>query len=89
MTQLMPLPLTDSCFIRLVLPFWYRLTWVVPEKGPLNGCAFVCVCDSNHSSNISVKGRGTFEGIYFGVPVVNMLNVICKGSHVAMITDNP
>ena len=25
---------------RLVLPFRYRLTWVVPEKGPLN----VCVC---------------------------------------------
>jgi len=22
----------------LVLPFWYRLTRVVPEKGPLNGC---------------------------------------------------
>ena len=22
---------------RLVLPFWYRLTQVVPEKGPLNG----------------------------------------------------
>jgi len=28
----------------LVLPFWYRLTWVVPEKGPLNGCVCVCVC---------------------------------------------
>jgi len=28
---------------RLVLPFWYRLTWIVPEKGPLNGC--VCVCN--------------------------------------------
>ena len=27
---------------RLVLPFWYWLTWVVPEKGPLNGR--VCVC---------------------------------------------
>jgi len=26
---------------RLFLPFWYLLTWVVPEKGPLNGC--VCV----------------------------------------------
>ena len=26
---------------RLVLPFWYRPTRVVPEKGPLNGC--VCV----------------------------------------------
>ena len=24
----------------LVLPFWYRLTWVVPEKGLLNGCVF-------------------------------------------------
>jgi len=20
----------------LVLPFWYRLTWVVPDKGPIN-----------------------------------------------------
>ena len=31
---------------RLVLPFWYRLTWVVPEKWPLNGCVYVraCVC---------------------------------------------
>jgi len=25
---------------RLVLPLWYRLTWVVPDKGLLN----VCVC---------------------------------------------
>ena len=25
---------------RLVLPFWYRLTWVVPDKGPLNGYVF-------------------------------------------------
>jgi len=25
---------------RLVLPFWYRLTWVVADKGLLNGCVF-------------------------------------------------
>ena len=25
---------------RLVLPFWYRLTRVVLDKGPLNGCVF-------------------------------------------------
>ena len=25
---------------RLVLPFWYRLTRVVPVKGPLNGCVY-------------------------------------------------
>ena len=24
--------------IQIGLPFWYRLTWTVPDKGPLNGC---------------------------------------------------
>jgi len=45
MVQLMPLPLTVSCFskIQIGLPFWYWLGWVVPEKGLLNGC--VCVTD--------------------------------------------
>jgi len=45
MAQLMPLPLTFSCFskIQIGLPFWYRLTRVVLEKGPLNGCVCVCV----------------------------------------------
>jgi len=40
----MPLPLTVSCFskIQIGLPFWYRLTRVVLDKGQLNGC--VCVC---------------------------------------------
>ena len=44
MSQLMPLPLTVSCFskIQIGFTFWYWLTWVVPEKRPLNGC--VCVC---------------------------------------------
>jgi len=44
MAQLMPLQLTVCCFseIQLGLPFCYRLTRVVLEKGPLNGC--VCVC---------------------------------------------
>jgi len=27
--------------IQIGLPFWYRLTRVVPEKGPLNGCVSV------------------------------------------------
>ena len=40
MAQLMPLSLA-SVKSRLVLPFWYRLTRLVPDKGPLNGC--VCV----------------------------------------------
>jgi len=49
----------------LVLPFWYRLTWVVPEKGPLNGC--VCSCDEKKQSAASVndivpkRGRDEFD----------------------------
>jgi len=43
MAQLMSLPLTVSCFskVQIGLPFWYRLTRVVVDKGPLNAC--VCV----------------------------------------------
>ena len=37
---------------RLVVPFWYRLTWVVPEKGPLNAC--VCVCSYKPSKALTV-----------------------------------
>ena len=35
MVQLMPLPLTVSCFskIQIGFTFWYRLTRVVPEEG--------------------------------------------------------
>jgi len=41
MAQLMPLPLTVSCFSKIqigftILPFLYRLNRVVLEKGPLN-----------------------------------------------------
>ena len=35
---------------RLVLPFWYRLTRAVPDKGPLNGCVYVVMwwfCNRN------------------------------------------
>jgi len=47
MAQLMPLPLTVSCFSKIQIVFTflvYRLARVVPEKGPLNGCVRVCVC---------------------------------------------
>ena len=44
MAQLMPLPLTVcSVKSRLVLPFWYQLTQVVGDKGPLSARAFVYV----------------------------------------------
>ena len=45
MVQLMPLPLAVSCFIKIQIgfAFWYWLTRVVQDKGPLNGCVCVCV----------------------------------------------
>jgi len=45
MAQLMPLPLTVSCFNKIYIGF----TFLVPahlgslRKGPLNGCVCVCV----------------------------------------------
>jgi len=38
--QLMPLPLTVSCFSKIQIGFT-----LVPEKGPLNGCVCLCVTD--------------------------------------------
>jgi len=46
LVQLMPLhPLSlASVKSRLDLVLWYRVTWVVPAKGPLNGCCCCCCC---------------------------------------------
>jgi len=40
---------------RLVLPFWYQLTRVIPEKGPLNGCVCVCVNDKAKETSKLLK----------------------------------
>ena len=42
---------------RLVLPFWYQLTWVITEKGPLKGCVCVCVIDCVHYS-LTIRWSG-------------------------------
>ena len=49
MAQLMPLPLSLALVkSRLVLLFWYLLTWVVPDQGPLKTvvCVYVMLADS-------------------------------------------
>ena len=43
-------PSLASLKSRLVLPFWYRLTRVVLEKGPLNGCVCVCLIKKLYNS---------------------------------------
>jgi len=56
--RVMPLPLTVSCFskIQMGLPFWYWLTWVVPDRA-VNWCLCVCVYDSdlNHQTQYVVS----------------------------------
>ena len=47
MAQLMPLPLTVSCFSKIQTGFTFLVPVHLgsPGKGPLNGCVCVCVCD--------------------------------------------
>jgi len=60
MAQLMPLPLTISCSskFRLVLPFWCRLTWVVPDKIQcVRACVlryYLYICHSLFSLSVKV-----------------------------------
>ena len=45
MAQLMPLPLTVSCFSKIQIGFTFLVpahTRVVLDKGPLNGCIYLC-----------------------------------------------
>ena len=50
---------------RLVFPFWYRLTWVVPDKGPLNGCVCVCVCERSHCYLLSTHAHTNISALVF------------------------
>jgi len=51
MAQPMPLPLTPLASVkpRLVLPFWCRLTRIVPETEPLNGGGECCCCPFSYT----------------------------------------
>ena len=60
---------------RLVLPFWYRLTWVVPDKGPFNGC--VCVCLSWTVSSIwwhERRSKFSWPTLCFRLRVLSVIN---------------
>ena len=45
MAQLMPLPLTVSCFSKIQIGFTFLVPAhpVVPDEGPLNGCVYILV----------------------------------------------
>ena len=72
--QLMPLPLTVSCFskIQMVLPFWYWLTQVVPDKGLLNGCKQICIAHKVVTSEASCFNTWF---IYFGIRTAGLVRI--------------
>jgi len=74
---------------RLVLPFWYRLTRVVPEKGPLNGCVCVRVCVTLLSFSLTI--RHCWLGYKKGIqPVTNLQQLLLEQllEHVVPVYNN-
>jgi len=65
--QLMPLPLTVSCFskIQIGLPFWYRLTWVVSDKRAIK---WVCVYSQSALAGTLSRQLEDFVGAEFYCP---------------------
>ena len=100
MAQLMPLPLTVSSFSTtiLVLPFCYRLTWVFPEKGPLNGCVcvsptiplfpclnwFLCLCPSSRWDRRHIMFSGCLSVCVY--MLVSAVVFPCRGLLVCIFT---
>jgi len=66
MAQLMTLPLTVSCFSKIQIGFTFlHGTRVVPDKRPLNGCAFQCSKARTESVVVGGEVGGGGEGELF------------------------
>jgi len=90
--QLMPLPLTVSCSskFRLVLPFWYRLTRVDPDRIQVKRavkrlcvsvcvCVFLCVCHT-HTSEPCMQKRLNRSRCVWGQTRVTLRNYVLDRS---------
>ena len=75
--QLMPLPLTVSCFSKIQTGFTFLVPAHLgsPGKGPLNGC--VCECDDDRNDGLMMAGsvaepedRATGERRGSGMPLI-------------------
>jgi len=88
MAQLMPLPLTVSCFNKIQIGF----TFLVPAhqgspgKGPMNGCVYVCVpqaillqrrSDSGvHKKTNRIVRTGAGKSKFLGFDLKKPINVL-------------
>jgi len=73
---------------RSVVLFWYRLTWVVPDKGPLNGCVKrgVCVTGVMHQIQFSNQRgcQGWLQNYTFAE--VGQAYICCNGCQIWLQT---
>jgi len=76
MAQLMPLPLTVSCFSKIQAGFTFLVPAALssPGKGPLNGC--VCVCFSIQSHQNSVTSQMLKRLDHYLVVFVTFMNFL-------------
>jgi len=74
---------------RLVLPFWYRLTWVVADNGPLNVCSSMLLPETDTSvlpmvscwwyllkelsGRLKSTGRDQYQRVLLSTPQVQAL----------------
>jgi len=79
---------------RLVLPFWYRLTRVVPDKGPLNRCVcnpkakfLVLVYESYVMLEFSIRHNVIFK--VASVCITSFSIVSCIDKFITQITCHP
>jgi len=76
MAQLMPLPLTVSCFSKIQIAFTFLIpARVVLEKGPLN----MCVC-SYFVTNVSRNQALSSESKHKGICTHSIKNVVVDDS---------
>ena len=81
MVQLMPVHLKTRSSLasfksRLVLPFLYRVTQVVLEKTPLNGCSSTSSSGSSSSTSSRSSSSSTVGMVCYGMVNVNLYSAI-------------
>ena len=68
MAQLMPLPLTVSCFNKIQSGFTFLVPAHLqgsPKKGPLNGCVLVLGLNRDRNPTLGNRVRATFTFTFF------------------------
>ena len=73
MAQLMPLPLTVSCFSKIQVGFTFLVEAHLgsPGKGPLNRC--VCVCGNFYKTAVSIQKNSQIQPYFIAKTAINLV----------------